>query len=87
MRTLVLVSCVVQWGWLVSPALGGDSHWAFQPVRRPEVPQVDREDWPRGDIDRFVLARLEAAGLQPVVEATPEALLRRGDVRVFTSET
>ncbi len=33
--------------------------------------------WVRNPIDYFVLARLEAAGLQPAVEASPEALIRR----------
>ncbi len=53
------------------------SHWAFRPVSTPEVPAVKTADWPRGDVDRFVLSRIEAAGLQPVADADRASLLRR----------
>lgn len=53
------------------------SHWSYQPVKRPAVPQVKNSSWPRNDIDQFVLARLEAAGLQPVPDAEPATLVRR----------
>ncbi|GIS61360.1 MAG: hypothetical protein CM1200mP2_35850 [Planctomycetaceae bacterium] len=33
--------------------------------------------WPQTDIDRFLLARMEAADLTPVADASPETLLRR----------
>ncbi|MBT4866680.1 MAG: DUF1549 domain-containing protein, partial [Planctomycetaceae bacterium] len=52
-------------------------HWSFQPVRRPDIPAVIRESWARNPIDRFVLARLEKAGLQPAPEADRRTLLRR----------
>lgn len=51
--------------------------WAFQPVRRPAIPQVKNAAWPRGDIDRLVLASLEAKGMQPVGDADKLTLLRR----------
>ncbi|MEM7201904.1 MAG: PSD1 and planctomycete cytochrome C domain-containing protein [Planctomycetota bacterium] len=50
--------------------------WAFQPVRDPTPPAV-RGAWPSGDLDRFVLARLNAAGLHPAPRATPNVLVRR----------
>ena len=52
-------------------------HWAFQPVRRPELPSIERGDWPQNDVDRFVLARLEQEGLAPSKRAPLPALLRR----------
>jgi hypothetical protein len=52
-------------------------HWAFKPVRRPPVPAVRDAAWPRTDIDRFILARLEAEGLAPSVEADRRDWLRR----------
>ncbi len=52
-------------------------HWAFVAPVRPEPPAVERADWPAGDVDRFVLARLEAAGLAPSPEAARETLARR----------
>lgn len=51
--------------------------WSLQPVADPAVPAVRRGDWPRGDLDRFVLAELEMAGLEPVAEADRATLLRR----------
>jgi cytochrome c553 len=52
-------------------------HWAFQPIKVPAVPAVRATTWPRDDIDRFLLAKLEAAGLRPVGDADKTALLRR----------
>src|SRR5262245_21509415 len=30
------------------------SHWAFQPVRVPEVPAVQNNQWPRNPLDHFI---------------------------------
>jgi len=62
--------------WMESGA-AWSGHWAFARVRRPELPAVDRQDWPRNDLDRFVLARLEKEKLAPSPEATRETLIRR----------
>jgi hypothetical protein len=51
--------------------------WAFQPVRKLPAPKVKQTDWPRTDIDRFVLAALEAKGIGPVGDADDLTLLRR----------
>src|SRR5262249_19644330 len=51
--------------------------WSFQPVKPPPVPAVRDASWPRTDIDRFVLARLEREGLRPVPVADRRTLLRR----------
>ena len=51
--------------------------WAFRPLAKPEAPDVRRADWPRTDIDRFILARLEQDGLSPVGAADKLTLLRR----------
>ena len=53
------------------------SHWAFQPVRRPDLPSVRRTEWVRNPVDRFILAKLEAEGLQPAPQAAPHTLVRR----------
>lgn len=55
----------------------GRKHWSFQPITSPPVPTVKDTSWPRTDIDRFILAALEAKGLKPVSDATPEQLRRR----------
>ena len=51
--------------------------WAFRPLATPAPPAVRRGDWPRTDIDRFILARLEQDGLSPVGPADKLTLLRR----------
>ncbi len=55
----------------------GREHWAFQKPVKPEVPSVKATDWPRSDIDKFVLADLEAKGLSPVADADRRTLIRR----------
>ncbi|MBL8767392.1 MAG: DUF1549 domain-containing protein, partial [Planctomycetes bacterium] len=52
-------------------------HWAFRAVARPEPPAVQDASWITNDVDRFVLARLEAQSLAPVPEADRTTLLRR----------
>jgi hypothetical protein len=51
--------------------------WSFQPLRPAVIPAVKDAGWPRGDIDRFVLASLESKGLKPVGDADKMTLLRR----------
>jgi hypothetical protein len=51
--------------------------WSFRPVTDPPVPAVRDIAWPRTDIDRFLLAKLEAAGLAPAPSADRATLLRR----------
>ena len=51
--------------------------WSFQPVRTSPVPQVKDAAWPRTDIDRFILAALEAKQLKPAADADKHLLLRR----------
>ena len=52
-------------------------HWAFVPPERPNLPQVQRPEWPRNGIDHFVAKRLEQEGLSPSPEAGKVSLLRR----------
>ena len=53
------------------------AHWAFQPSRKSAVPQPKNAAWCRTDIDRFILAKLEAVGLAPAPPADARTLLRR----------
>ena len=54
-----------------------EDHWAYRPPERPDPPAVAEAGWPRGDLDRFVLARLEQEGLAPSPEADRRTLVRR----------
>ncbi len=53
------------------------SHWAFQPIERPEPPAVKNESWVRNPIDRFVLSKLEKQGIAPSPEADRATLIKR----------
>ncbi|WP_406701150.1 DUF1549 domain-containing protein [Singulisphaera sp. Ch08] len=56
---------------------GGRQFWAFQPPKKADAPKVKDEAWPRSPIDRFLLARLEAKGLEPIIDADKRTLIRR----------
>lgn len=65
-----------------NPHAGGKSdaaqtHWAFQPLSSAAVPAVRSADWPRGDVDHFILAALEEKGLGPSRDADRYIWLRR----------
>ena len=57
------------------------THWAFRPQQRPSVPNVRsnvrNRAWVRNPIDAFILAKLEAEGIEPSEEADRVALIRR----------
>ena len=53
------------------------NHWAYQPIKLPEVPQHTGSPWPRGAIDQFVLRGLLEKGLTPSAEADRRTLIRR----------
>ena len=68
------------WGVAADPdptTSGTESFWAFEPPVEPTRPTVRRADWVRSPIDRFILARLEAEGLEPAPAADRRTLIRR----------
>lgn len=52
-------------------------HWSFQPIAKPELPEVKAQNWVKNPIDQFVLARLEAEGITPSNRASRSTLIRR----------
>ena len=63
----------VEWG----PTEEQREWWAFQPVREPAIPEVRDPAWAQTDIDRFILAKLEADQLAPALPAEKRVWLRR----------
>jgi hypothetical protein len=55
----------------------GRKHWSYQPVRDTAPPAVHDQAWPLNEVDAFILAKQEAAGVQPGPEAGSHAWLRR----------
>ena len=53
-------------------SLVAESHWAYQPIKRPKAPSVGGNK-----IDSFLNARLAKAGVKPNGQATPKELIRR----------
>lgn len=54
-----------------------EEHWAFQPLHEATPPEVSDSSWPKNEIDRFILARLDQEGLSPSPEADRRTLIRR----------
>lgn len=55
----------------------GRQWWSIRPIAVPVPPEVSDPVWNRDPIDRFIRARLDAAGLRPKPEADAEVLARR----------
>lgn len=54
-----------------------EKHWTFTaPVKAP-LPEVKNQGWVRNEMDRFVLAKLEAVNVPPASEADKATLIRR----------
>lgn len=52
-------------------------HWAFRPIREPQLPAVKNRSRVQSPIDQFLLARLEARGLASSPRADRRTLIRR----------
>lgn len=72
--TAAQVETLRQW---VAEGAPWQEHWAFLPIRQPQVPAVEHTDATRNPIDHFIVARLEREKLSPSPEAAKEVLLRR----------
>lgn len=51
--------------------------WSFRPLTPPKIPAVKNTTWPRAELDRFILAKLEQQNIQPNSDADRRTLLRR----------
>ncbi|HEY0552396.1 MAG TPA: DUF1549 domain-containing protein, partial [Verrucomicrobiae bacterium] len=52
-------------------------HWAWQPVRKPAVPETKDAAWTKTPIDNFIVARLYEKGMKPSALADKRTLIRR----------
>jgi cytochrome c553 len=53
------------------------THWSFETPKKPDLPSLKNASWPKNEIDRFVLDRLETEGLSPSPTAASTTLIRR----------
>jgi hypothetical protein len=68
------ISLVKRW---IQQGARYEKHWAFTAPVMPKLPQVEKKDWPKNDIDAFVLSEMENQGLSPNVIADKSQLLKR----------
>jgi hypothetical protein len=68
------IELLTQW---IRDGAGYEGHWSYGKPVRPPLPTVKAADWPKNEIDYFILARLEREGLGPMPEADRYALIRR----------
>lgn len=54
-----------------------EKHWAFVAPESPAIPAVKLKEWPKNEIDYFILHKQEQKGLAPNQEADRERLLKR----------
>jgi hypothetical protein len=52
-------------------------HWAFQPVKKPEIPRVKNVSWCLTPVDAFIMEKLEEKGMAPSPTTDKDTLLRR----------
>ena len=55
----------------------GRKFWAYLAPKKTPPPEVKEKAWVRTDVDRFILAALEAKGLPPAADADRTTLIRR----------
>src|SRR6185295_4736301 len=53
------------------------SHWAWQPLKKPAVPEVKDAAWCKTPVDNFILAKLDEKNLKPNPPADKRTLIRR----------
>ena len=73
------IDTIRQW---IEQGANWEEHWAFTNPERPDLPRVDNTGWVRNPIDRFILARLDAEGLEPAPEAGRRSLIRRASLDI-----
>ncbi len=73
------IVCVADGLWAAPEQDAGapSRHWSYQPITDPTPPNVAADDPTVTDLDRFVIARLRAAGLSPSGPADRRTLIRR----------
>ncbi|MEO6497479.1 MAG: PSD1 and planctomycete cytochrome C domain-containing protein [Mucilaginibacter sp.] len=54
-----------------------EKHWSFVAPKTPAIPVVENKEWPKNEIDYFILQKQEQKGLEPNPEADKERLLKR----------
>ena len=54
-----------------------EKHWAFVAPKKSALPEIKDKEWPKNEIDYFILSKQEQKGFSPNEEADKERLLKR----------
>lgn len=54
-----------------------ETHWSFTRPKKSKLPSIDDTQWPKNEIDYFILNKMEQKGLEPNQIAEKEHLLKR----------
>ena len=68
------IDTLIQW---IKEGAEWEEHWAYDPPKRVDTPEVENPDWVRNPIDQFIFRKLETEGLEPSPEADKRTLIRR----------
>ena len=68
------IDTLIRW---IAEGAEWEEHWVYELPERVELPTVQNSAWVRNPIDRFILGRLEAEGLETAEEADKRTLIRR----------
>ena len=68
------IETLIRW---IAEGAEWEEHWVYDLPERVEPPTVKNSTWVRNPIDRFILGRLEAEGLEPAAEADKRTFIRR----------
>ena len=53
------------------------NYWAFKPLKQPQTPTVKNTSWSERPLDKFILEKLEKAGISPNSKLSKQKLIRR----------
>ena len=68
------IETLIQW---IAEGAEWEEHWAYNPPKRVEPPEVKTPGRVRNPIDQFILSKLESEGLELSSEADRRTLMRR----------
>lgn len=60
-----------------NPQQSARDFWSYQPPRKSIPPPIKNTNWPKRELDAFILAKLEQQDLTPNADAEPAVFLRR----------
>ena len=72
--TLFEIELIEKW---IKQGAKYEPHWAFISPLKSGLPEVENRNWPKNEIDYFILDKQEKKGLTPNPEADKERLLKR----------